>query len=165
MQPPFDEAGLEELMKQFSAPPERYQAVMAELCKILGLPYDEVMETNTLDWKGTDVGFMHQGMMNPDGMKLFFDLGELPKDKHSERELFKTILTMNLVNPAGMGAFCLIPDNEHVGFTVSYQFTEDNATTAQSLIELIETVTQQLKLMPSLQSIIQGPIPDGAVMG
>ena len=165
MQAPLDAAALDAMLKEFSEPPVRYKGVIGALCTKLDLPFDEVMETNSLDWKGTAVGFMHQGMLNPGGMKLFFDLNELPKDKELERSLLKLLLSMNLANPIAGGAFGLIPDNDHVAFSVNFNFPDDDSEAADALIELIENMTQQLQMMPGLQQMMEGPIPEGAVMG
>lgn len=99
--------------------PEAYRSAVQEFAGHLELDADALMRGERLILGGMGFWLQQYGHLDPRGITIMVDLGELPQDPDQKALVYRQLLENNVTTPAGLsGCYGVIPDSSVCVLTV-----------------------------------------------
>lgn len=91
---------------------ELYRQAVQEFAAHLELDADALMRGERLNLGGMGFWLQQYGHLDPTGITIMVDLGELPRDAAQQIVVYRQLLENNVTTPAGLsGCYGVVPDS------------------------------------------------------
>jgi len=131
--------------------PEAYRRAVKEFASRLGIDAGALMRGEQLNCGGMGFWLQQYGHLDPGGLTVLVDLGELPQDAAGQAVVFRQLLENNVTTPAGLsGCYGLIPDSSTCVLSVRVgldQVESGGDAVGRFITALLEGVNQAHQVM------------------
>ena len=92
--------------------PEAYRRAVQEFAAHLDLDAEAMIRGERINCGGIGFWLQQYGHLDPKGITIMTDLGELPQDPAEQAYVYRRLLENNVTTPAGLsGCYGVIPDS------------------------------------------------------